>query len=221
MKLNRQLFKAAFSTFNRQDELALKSLVAKAKVLERNKLTKESEIQALARRHQVPMTPALMSDLVDWAGINASPETSKQPLSGAADTDYAILPRSSGQLNVLGEPLQHCSEPGQPTTGYFRTGCCETDDGDRGVHTVCVVLSEKFLAFSKSVGNDLSTPMPMFGFPGLKPGDQWCLCAARWLQAFQLGVAPKVKVRATNKRTLGYVPLEALLGHAIDYPPKK
>ena len=86
---------------------------------------------------------------------------------------------------------------------------------------MCAIMTEEFLTFTKSVGNDLSTPMPMYGFPGLKPGDQWCLCAIRWHQAFQKGVAPKVKVRATNKRTLVYVPLEALLAHAIDYQPDK
>jgi len=90
-------------------------------------------------------------------------------------------------------------------TGFYRTGCCETGDDDRGVHTVCVILTKEFLDFSKSVGNDLSTPMPHFGFPGLKPGDQWCLCALRWAQAYSVGLAPKVLLRSTHKRTLNFV----------------
>lgn len=102
-------------------------------------------------------------------------------------------------------------------TGFYRTGCCETGDDDRGVHTVCVVLTKEFLEFSKSVGNDLSTPMPQFGFMGLKPGMQWCLCALRWVQAYKMGRAPKVFLRGTHARMLNYVPLETLKEYAIDY----
>ena len=114
----------------------------------------------------------------------------------------------SNQLNVLGKPLQPCSM--DPLTGFYRTGCCETGDDDKGVHTVCVILTEEFLAFSQQAGNDLSTPNPYFGFPGLKPGDQWCLCALRWVQAWKMGVAPKVKLECTHERTLNFVALEVL-----------
>ena len=116
--------------------------------------------------------------------------------------------------NVLGGPLADCSK--DPLTGWFRDGCCRTDERDRGVHTVCVELTETFLSFSKAVGNDLSTPVPQFDFPGLKPGDQWCLCAARWLQAYEENAAPNVLLAATHERTLDIVPLDALLDHAID-----
>lgn len=116
--------------------------------------------------------------------------------------------------NVLGGSLSECSK--DPLTGWFRDGCCSTDERDQGVHTVCVEVTERFLSFSREVGNDLSTPVPQFNFPGLKPGDQWCLCAARWLQAYEEGTAPKVRLSATHERTLEIVPLDALLDHAID-----
>ena len=118
------------------------------------------------------------------------------------------------QANVYGEPLIPCST--DPMTGWFRNGCCETDGSDTGVHTVCAVMTAEFLEFSKSVGNDLSTPMPQYGFPGLQPGDQWCLCAARWREALEAGCAPKVALRATHQRALEYVSLEDLKRHAID-----
>lgn len=117
-------------------------------------------------------------------------------------------------LNVLGEPLADCSH--DPKTGFFRTGCCDTGPSDRGLHTVCAVVTEEFLAFSKARGNDLSTPRPEFAFPGLRPGDRWCLCAARWLEAHEAGVAPRVALTATHLRTLDIVPLDALKGSAID-----
>jgi uncharacterized protein (DUF2237 family) len=116
--------------------------------------------------------------------------------------------------NVLGGPLADCSK--DPITGWFRDGCCRTDERDHGVHTVCVEVTETFLTFSRAEGNDLSTPAPQFDFPGLKPGDQWCLCAARWLHAYQEKAAPKVRLSATHERTLEIVPLDALLDHAID-----
>lgn len=118
------------------------------------------------------------------------------------------------EKNVLGGLLADCST--DPTTGWFRDGCCRTDESDRGVHTVCIEATVEFLTFSASVGNDLSTPAPQFEFPGLKPGDQWCLCAARWLQAFEEGAAPHVRLSATHEKTLEIVPLDALLDHAID-----
>ena len=116
--------------------------------------------------------------------------------------------------NVLGEPLQSCSE--DPVTGFFRDGCCNTGPEDHGVHTVCAIMTEDFLSFSKARGNDLSTPVPAFGFPGLQPGDRWCLCAARWLEAYEGGMAPKVSLGSTHEVTLEIVPFEALKKHAID-----
>ena len=111
-------------------------------------------------------------------------------------------------VNVLGEELAPCSM--DPVTGFFRNGCCDTCDQDQGSHTVCVVMTSAFLQFSRSVGNDLSTPMPQYGFNGLKPGDQWCLCAARFLQAYQAGKAPRVHLRSTHRRALEIVPMEVL-----------
>jgi len=116
--------------------------------------------------------------------------------------------------NVLGLPLADCSHA--PLTGFFRDGCCNTGPMDRGVHTVCVVMTAEFLEFSKSRGNDLSTPMPQYGFPGLKPGDQWCLCAARWQEALLEGKAPKVKLRATHVATLDICALDDLKAHAAE-----
>ena len=111
-------------------------------------------------------------------------------------------------VNVLGDELQPCSL--DPITGFFRNGCCDTCDQDQGSHTVCAIMTAEFLAFSKSAGNDLSTPMPQYGFDGLKPGDQWCLCAARFLRAYQAGKAPKVRLQSTHRRALEIVPMEAL-----------
>lgn len=116
-------------------------------------------------------------------------------------------------VNVLGEPLIACSS--DPLTGYFRNGACDTCDQDRGSHTVCAVMTAEFLAYSKYVGNDLSTPKPEWGFPGLKPGDQWCLCAARFLQAHDEGCAPHVSLKATHARALDVVPLEILRRYAV------
>ncbi len=118
------------------------------------------------------------------------------------------------QRNVFGEPIETCSD--RPLTGFYRTGCCETGPDDHGVHTVCVLATAEFLAFSKMRGNDLSTPLPEFGFPGLEPGDRWCLCAARWKEALDAGMAPRVVLRATHEATLEIVPLEELKRYAID-----
>jgi uncharacterized protein (DUF2237 family) len=115
-------------------------------------------------------------------------------------------------LNVLGGPLQPCSVA--PLTGFFRNGCCDTGPQDRGVHTVCALMTAEFLALSKYLGNDLSTPRPEYGFAGLRPGDWWCLCASRFLQAHEEGAAPKVRLEATHLRTLDIVPLDVLQGHA-------
>ena len=117
-------------------------------------------------------------------------------------------------INVLGTPLKPCST--DPMTGYFRDGCCNTDDTDRGSHVVCAEMTEEFLIFSKQRGNDLSTPRPDFRFPGLNPGDRWCLCALRWLEALDAGVAPPIVLACTHERTLELVPLEVLERHALD-----
>jgi uncharacterized protein (DUF2237 family) len=117
-------------------------------------------------------------------------------------------------VNVLGGELAVCST--DPVTGFFRNGCCDTSAADQGSHTVCVVLTKEFLAFSKSCGNDLSTPRPEFGFEGLNPGDQWCLCAARFLEAYEAGRAPRVKLTATHRRALDIVPLDHLREHALE-----
>lgn len=116
-------------------------------------------------------------------------------------------------VNVFGQPIITCSN--EPLTGFFRDGCCNTDDSDVGSHTVCVVATEDFLKFSALVGNDLSTPRPEFGFSGVKPGDKWCLCAARFLQAHQNDAAPKVVLEATNERALEIVPMEILIKNAL------
>ena len=122
--------------------------------------------------------------------------------------------RMDPSTNVLGETLEPCST--DPLTGFFRNGACDTCAEDRGSHTVCAVMTAEFLAFSKYVGNDLSTPRPEYGFHGLKPGDRWCLCAARFLQAHDEGVAPRVNLRATHARAADIVPLEVLRTHALD-----
>ena len=116
--------------------------------------------------------------------------------------------------NVLGGPLADCSK--QPMTGFFRNGCCDTAPEDVGSHTVCVVLTDDFLQFSKMRGNDLSTPMPDYGFPGLKAGERWCLCAPRWAEAFEAGMAPRVVLRATHEGALEFCTLADLKRHAID-----
>lgn len=112
------------------------------------------------------------------------------------------------QINVLGEILEPCSM--EPLTGYYRTGCCENHGDDPGLHVVCVVLTDEFLAFSKNVGNDLSTPAPQYGFAGLHDGDHWCLCAARWQEAFEAGAAPLVRLEATHVSALEYCSLADL-----------
>jgi uncharacterized protein (DUF2237 family) len=118
------------------------------------------------------------------------------------------------QMNVLGGELMACSY--DPLTGYYRTGCCENRGDDPGLHVVCVVCTDEFLEFSKSVGNDLSTPMPDYGFAGLKAGDQWCLCASRWQEAFEAGHAPQVRLAATHLSALEHVNLADLRAHAVD-----
>ncbi len=114
--------------------------------------------------------------------------------------------------NIFGQPLIACST--KPLTGYFRDGCCNTDETDSGVHTVCIVATEEFLTFSKANGNDLSTPIPEWSFPGVQPGDKWCLCALRFKEAYEAGAAPKVLLEATHERTLDLVGMDILIEHA-------
>ena len=116
--------------------------------------------------------------------------------------------------NVLGGKLQTCST--DPMTGFYRTGCCDTGGGDQGVHVVCVELTAAFLAFSQSRGNDLSTPAPHYGFPGLRPGDRWCLCAERWQEAFEAGFAPPVILEASHISATEFTSVADLKRHAIE-----
>ena len=120
------------------------------------------------------------------------------------------------QRNVLGGSLEVCSL--EPLTGFYRDGFCNTGPDDVGSHTVCAVVTADFLAHQALIGNDLSTPMPQYGFPGLQPGDQWGVCAGRWLQSFEAGVAAPVVLRATNEAALEFVPLESLVVSAADAP---
>lgn len=117
-------------------------------------------------------------------------------------------------LNVFGETLETCSE--DPVTGFFRDGCCNTSEQDVGSHTVCIEVTQDFLEYSRFRGNDLTTPMPDFGFPGLEQGDRWCLCAARWLEAYEQEMAPRVYLRRTHLKALDIVPLEILRRFAAD-----
>ncbi len=119
-------------------------------------------------------------------------------------------------VNVLGAALASCST--RPITGFFRNGCCDTGPMDRGQHTVCAVMTAEFLALSKYLGNDLSTPRPEYGFLGLNPGDRWCLCAVRFLQAHDEGAAPQVSLASTHIRALDVVPMDVLMAHALDAP---
>ena len=121
-------------------------------------------------------------------------------------------PATSAARNVLGAPLAPCGC--QPLTGWYRNGFCETAPSDRGQHSICCVMSESFLTYSKAQGNDLSTPVPAFRFPGLKPGDHWCVCAPRWKQAYEDGMAPPVRLEATEESALAVVTLDQLREHA-------
>ncbi|WP_204920255.1 DUF2237 family protein [Microlunatus panaciterrae] len=122
----------------------------------------------------------------------------------------------SDDLNVLGEPLEPCGT--DPMTGFYRDGCCTAGPEDRGSHTVCAVVTTEFLEHQRKVGNDLSRPIPAYGFPGLVPGDRWCVVAVRWAQAYNDGVAAPVVLAATNQRALEIIPLEALQRYAVDVP---
>ena len=129
-------------------------------------------------------------------------------------TDAAQTIRYDAEArNVLGGELIPCSL--DPLTGFYRNGCCETGPHDLGLHTVCAVMTEAFLAYSKAAGNDLSTPQPAFGFPGLLPGDRWCLCAPRWKEALDVGMAPPLVLESTHEETLAIVPLGVLKDFAV------
>jgi uncharacterized protein len=123
---------------------------------------------------------------------------------------------ASRACNVLGQPLQACSM--RPLTGFRRNGCCDGGPGDRGMHLVCATMTQAFLDFSLARGNDLVTPVPEHGFPGLRAGDRWCLCVERWREALEAGVAPQVMLAATHISTLEFVSLEELIEHAVDRP---
>jgi uncharacterized protein (DUF2237 family) len=127
-----------------------------------------------------------------------------------------VTPQPSGERNVLGGPLQSCGT--DPLTGFYRDGHCTSGPDDLGRHTVCAVVSADFLQMQQDLGNDLSTPRPEYGFPGLKPGDRWCVVAVRWMQAYQAGAAAGVVLAATNERALEVVPIEALRQYAVDVP---
>jgi uncharacterized protein (DUF2237 family) len=127
-----------------------------------------------------------------------------------------VSPDPTDERNVLGGSLQPCGT--DPLTGFYRDGNCSSGPEDIGLHTVCAVVSTEFLAMQRELGNDLTTPRPEYGFPGLMPGDRWCVVAVRWFQAYQAGVATGVVLAATNARTLDVVPIEALRQHAVDVP---
>ena len=127
-----------------------------------------------------------------------------------------MTPEPREERNVLGDPLEPCGT--DPVTGFYRDGSCTSGPDDLARHTVCAVVSADFLALQRDLGNDLITPRPEYGFPGLKPGDRWCVVAARWMQAYQAGAASGVVLAATNERALEIVPLEALRQYAVDVP---
>lgn len=129
------------------------------------------------------------------------------------EEDDAAEAQRPRQLNVFGEPLQTCCL--KPLTGFYRTGSCETSGEDTGTHVMCVKVTEDFLAYSVSRGNDLVTPAPQWGFPGLKDGDCWCVCALRWVETLHAGVAPPVRLEATHAKALEFVPLAVLQAHAL------
>jgi len=153
--------------------------------------------------------PVAASEAMCEAGGEASAEGEASACIGLP-TDEGGPP---GAENILGEPLASCST--DPVTGFRRTGACETGPSDRGVHVVCAEMTQAFLEYSKSRGNDLITPLPAYGFPGLEPGDKWCLCASRWQEAVDAEVAPPVDLAATNARALDFMGAHVLRAHAL------
>ena len=140
-------------------------------------------------------------------------QVARKSASDQATKIHSISSMQRSPRNVLGSDLIPCST--DPLTGWFRDGCCRTGAGDVGVHVVCARMTADFLSFSKNRGNDLSTPRPEFSFPGLNPGDQWCLCAARWQEAFAAGAAPEVVLEATHESALEFIDLENLRKHGV------
>jgi uncharacterized protein (DUF2237 family) len=128
-----------------------------------------------------------------------------------------VQPDPADERNVLGGPLESCGT--EPLTGFYRDGCCTSGPEDLGSHTVCAVVSADFLAMQRDLGNDLSTPRPEYGFPGLQPGDRWCVVAGRWLQSYEAGIAAPVVLASTNERALEVIPLDILQESSIDVPP--
>ena len=169
-----------------------------------------------SHRHQVSSlisTPSSTSSRSPQDASIASP-CSSSPRSQDSIRDPASILHA--QLNVLGQPLKSCGK--SPRTGFLRSGACVALASDGGRHLVCSVMTAEFLAFTKTRGNDLSSPNEMFGFPGLVPGNRWCLCAARWKEAYDAGLAPPVVIECTNIRALDVIPKDALLQHAVDVP---
>lgn len=152
-----------------------------------------------------------MGRLLPFNAIVPGFEVVKMPARGQIAPMPDHLP-ATGPTNVLGSPLQACCF--EPRTGFYRDGFCRTGPGDHGVHVVCAEVTEEFLAFSQRVGNDLSTPRPEYDFPGLQPGDRWCLCAGRWAEALEAGVAPPVVLESTHSSALEFIDLEDLKSHA-------
>ncbi len=155
-----------------------------------------------------PLDPSTIS-FQNVPVLRQTPESRSTPMES---NPLPQKPVEQSHLNVLGEALERCSC--EPMTGWFRDGLCRTDPTDLGQHSVCCVMSERFLTYSKAQGNDLSTPAPGFGFPGLKAGDHWCVCAPRWKQAYDDGMAPPVRLEATEHTALQVIPLEILQAHA-------
>ena len=159
---------------------------------------------ALVLLHQEPLAP-----------IPSKPMIYERNLCSHTIIDRGVPPRSAmhPSINVLGTELKTCSS--DPLTGWYRDGCCNTDENDRGSHTVCCVVTQEFLEYAKSQGNDLMTPAPHFSFPGLKPGDSWCVCARTWLAAVNEGAACPVDLEATHEEALSIIPFDLLETHAV------
>jgi len=156
----------------------------------------------------------LIAGLTDSRDLKNQPSFTENPPPTFLRKPPMTEEIESPQKNVFGEPLQLCSE--KPLTGWFRDGCCNTDEHDRGQHTVCAKVSDEFLEWLKEDGNDLITPHPQFGFPGLKAGDCWCVCAGSYARALEAGVACKIYLSRTHIGTLNVVPMEKLKAHALD-----
>lgn len=178
----------------------------------------DEPIQKLATQSQ--STKAQPSACLGLGQVNQVKIVAAKELSNMNKNNHTIATKedrrptsTKGALNVLGQPLKLCCS--DPLTGYERDGFCHTGAHDRGKHTVCAIMTDEFLEFTKKQGNDLSTPYPQYNFPGLKAGDRWCLCAVRWAEAEKAGYAPRVDLTATHQKTLDYVPLETLKKHSM------